>query len=49
MRQARYYLVVVALWVCAGLAHAGMAGPVVAVLDGDTVDVLVGVVSENGE
>lgn len=41
MRQARYYLVVVALWVCAGLAHAGMAGPVVAVLDGDTVDVLV--------
>lgn len=41
MRQARYYLMVVALWVCAGLAHAGMAGPVVAVLDGDTVDVLV--------
>lgn len=39
MRQARYYLVVVALWVCAGLAHAGMAGPVVAVLDGDTVGV----------
>ncbi len=41
MRQARYYLVVVALWVCAGLAHAGMAGPVIAILDGDTVDVLV--------
>lgn len=41
MKNVRRYVLVLTLWLLANFAHADFVGPVVAVLDGDTMDVLV--------